>query len=388
MPNQDKSTQNQNPVSLSADPPVDQATTPPVAPVLFPQSDLPPLSPEFQNLSKNDAPAVPPGNSDSGSATPPDISSVIPKAKKKFGGGKIIATILVLAVIIGGLGAGVLLTQQQQLFKQKAIGACGDDCTTIGETKCVTGQTQSWITICSVPLAGCSNNYWKIDHYVDSCSSPPTSPPNPEKCSNPGGGNPDGCYNQYPGYEYCSVTNFGNGGLNHMRCDRTGASGLCTNTYIDPCDNPCLDRPSTPSYVKPPECSGGTPTPTVTPTSSPTLSPTATASPTESPTASPIAPSCIAVKAYDDGWTVLTNVQLSALTAGDIVNFCVNGSATSGTFDKAQFKINSILEPETTNKRPSTDDFCQSYTILSTDTTVSVKAKIHHTTLGWFGEEI
>jgi hypothetical protein len=73
------------------------------------------------------------------------------------------------------------------------------------------------------------------------------------------------------------------------------------------------------------------------------------------------------------------------------VNFCVSGSATTGTFDKAQFEINATLEPETTTRRispESPNDFCQSYTILSTDTTVVVRAKIHNTILGWFGESI
>jgi hypothetical protein len=115
---------------------------------------------------------------------------------------------------------------------------------------------------------------------------------------------------------------------------------------------------------------------------------TSTSTPTPTPTPSPGAPSCISVKAYDDGWTALTPTQLSALTVGDVVNFCVNGTSTIGAFDKAQFMINSTLKPETTTPRPGTEDFCQSYTILSTDTTVDVKAKIHHTTLGWTGEII
>ena len=110
--------------------------------------------------------------------------------------------------------------------------------------------------------------------------------------------------------------------------------------------------------------------------------------PPGSPTAPPTAPSCIAVKAYDDAWAALTTTQLSALTAGDTVNFCVSGNAASGTFDKAQFMVNTTLEPETTTKRPSSGDFCQAYTILSTDTTVGVKAKIHSSTGVWVGESI
>jgi uncharacterized protein HemX len=50
--------------------------------------------------------------------------------KKKFGTGKIIATILGLFLLIGGIGGGVLLTQQNQNVSEKAAfnQACYDDC--------------------------------------------------------------------------------------------------------------------------------------------------------------------------------------------------------------------------------------------------------------------
>ena len=125
-------------------------------------------------------------------------------------------------------------------------------------------------------------------------------------------------------------------------------------------------------------------TPTLPPTSPPTAPPTAT--PTITPTAPPVAPSCIAVNAYDESWIALTNAQLSTLIAGDHVWFCVSGSAT-GTFDMAQFKINTTIEQVvTTHDRPGSNDFCQSYTILPTDTTVTVQAKIHDINFGWIGE--
>jgi hypothetical protein len=50
--------------------------------------------------------------------------------------------------------------------------------------------------------------------------------------------------------------------------------------------------------------------------------------------------------------------------------------------------INTFLEQETVTKRPGTSDFCQSVTILSTDTTVSIRAKIHHSSGVWVGEDI
>jgi hypothetical protein len=99
--------------------------------------------------------------------------------------------------------------------------------------------------------------------------------------------------------------------------------------------------------------------------------------------------SCSNVKAYSSTWTLLTSAQLSALAPDTVVNFCVAGTASAGVFDKAQFKIGTTLGGETTTPRPgATNEFCQSYTIKSTDTTINVKAKINHTTLGWQGEAI
>jgi hypothetical protein len=66
-----------------------------------------------------------------------------------------------------------------------------------------------------------------------------------------------------------------------------------------------------------------------------------------------------------------------------VVNFCVSGA--NGNFDQAQFKIGNTVEGLITTKR-STGDFCQSYTIQPTDTTVTVSAKIHDTVKGWVGE--
>jgi hypothetical protein len=50
--------------------------------------------------------------------------------------------------------------------------------------------------------------------------------------------------------------------------------------------------------------------------------------------------------------------------------------------------INGTLEPETKSVRSGSTDFCQTYTISSTDITVSVKAKIHYSGQGWFGEDM
>ncbi|MCX6704997.1 MAG: GBS Bsp-like repeat-containing protein [Candidatus Woesebacteria bacterium] len=501
MPNQDP-TQNPNPVN----PPVDQPVSPIVPPAISPQSDLPPLSPDFQNLPENDVPATPsvsqsadlptetpaqadqPISNDAGSSAPPDISSVISKPKKKFGGGKIIATILGLIVLIGGVGAGIVLTQQKQLFQQKASGTvdCGaQTCNTATQVCCISGCKL-------ISEGGCGET-----STTKQCSSDSEYDPNFPDFS---------CRNQYEGYTYCSPISGTDQGYIRV-CEakyindqnspqQPDGTYYCHNRITNtPCNNPHAtptpvpaSTPTPPPPASPPTCSGATfpdcitpgtsftvtangvsnatqvkfPTwssangqddivwytsngapwqvsipqsshlggdinvhvymynnsytdvscdgknsiplcttpitppesPPITPPESPPITPpesppiTPPESPPVVPPALPPAPSCIAVKAYDSTWTFIPDTQLPSLTVGATVNFCVSGNAASGTFDKAQFMINNILKAETTTPRPGTNDLCQTYTILSIDTTVSVRAKIHNSTGVWVGESI
>jgi len=461
-------------------------------PVIFPHSDLPPLPPDFQNIPTTDTPPVSPTNQpanqtvtidvNNGSSAPPDIPPMTSNPKKKFGGGKIIATILGLIVLVGGVGAGILLTQQPQLFQQKAgsdVPYCsqlplGSDCSTsniTGATKCISyvnGDSNNPYDVYCCPsgqkISGstCVNNYiqpstvdcgLKPDGSVWNCNTDTqvccntgcvsksvgceagNEPQGVVRCSNDSN-TVAGCRDQLPGFEFC---------LNNteMKCTgpgpncgqdyntsgsscRPGGAVNCTNP-INLCggticrkwmcpegdtnnDGKCQTGDTGASYTDYPDCSNvscgnaccqidwlnsaGTDycnnarnckeiNLICPPPSEPTPIPTPT------PTPTPGAPSCIQVKAYDATWNVLTeDAQLSALTTGEVVKFCVDGMTNTGTFDKAQFMINTVLEAETTTVRPDSTDFCQSYTILSTDTTVSVKAKIHHATLGWVGENI
>jgi hypothetical protein len=411
MPNQNDPTQNPNPVNPPTDQPTSQTPTSQVPPVIFPESDLPPLSPEFQNLPKNDVPVTPPTDQlvgDGSNAPPPNISSVIPKAKKKFGGGKIIATILGLIILLGGIGAGIILTQQRQLFKQKASETCSNDSDTVlncrgkepGYEFCLNGSNMVCIAK-SGDLLGCGQDYGgsacddnpPADTGGGFCGCTPTN------CSDTC---PNGCAN------VC-----GNGCIKYVCPNKdTNSDGECdlrdtgaTKQYIAgagcpgvSCGDECCQIDYTSDGVNschPPDCKeinwncSPTAPPTASPTATPTPTPTLTPTPTPTETPDIPAPACLPVKAYDDSWTALTEAQLSALTVGDHVNFCVNGNATSGTFDKAQFKVNTTLEPEVTEHvRPDSDDFCQAYTISTTDTTVNVKAKIHHSSGVWVGEAI
>jgi hypothetical protein len=434
MPDQNNPTQNPNPVT----PPADAPIAPPVPPIISPQTDLPPLSPDFQKLPEDGTSAAPPANGGDGSAAPPDISSVIPKAKKKFGGGKIIATILGLIVLVGGVGAGIVLTQQQQLFQQKASdNTCSNPnpsckCSPADESHCqgtffTKGCTETTDgSACDITCAGvksCSD-----DNGADKCDNSSAA-----ACkgvdvgyvvdSNWTGECPGGKPTCSNGIQLVCKISSGTSCNANCKCNAAPPSPSSTPLVEDGCifdnfETKCsngqmCDVPKGEYGFAESKCSGVNAPDTGDKCSTygsqyycipggycirnSTCQPNDVAvknchedsscSPTNPPSGSPTAPSCIAVKAYDSAWAALTNTQLSALTTGDLVNFCVSGNA-SGTFDKAQFMINTTLGPETTTKRPSSKDFCQSYTILSTDTTVNVKAKIHSTTGVWVGESI
>jgi len=422
MPNQDPIQSPQN-TAAPADPQTANSSPvrePPAAPpVIFPQSDLPPFPPAFQDLPKDDTTNTndikmpqPVVVETPGSSAPPDVSSTIPKPKKKFGGGKIIATILGLVVLVGGVGAGIILTRQQQILKPRAENNCGAQNCDSTEVCCLTG--------CKKIADG-------------GCDSGGTG----RACPNSGDPTVDGCVGRNVGDEYCSAGTKRHCTWNDSLGECVGSivSGSCAclpNPHGTPEPNPiscgsvtcdgCTQK-CCPTGCKPKGTSCSSTTPSPTPTATPSLGCNALCVPDSNqcmtingvsltcyestsgnrvlaycrnasclnqtdcicPTVPPIAPSCIAVKAYDASWAALSSTQLSALTAGDTVNFCVNGSG--GTFDKAQFEIGTTVELETSTIRPGTSDFCQSYTILSTDTTVTVLAKIHdQTTNTWVGE--
>ena len=385
MPNQNDPTQNPNPVP----------------PSVFPQSDLPPLPPEFQNLPKNDVPATAPIDSHAASSAPPNFSPITSKPKKKFGGGKIIATILGLIILVGGVGAGIMLTQQKQLVNQKAATTA---CTNAGSTENCYGKNvgdtcTGGVGTCNLngngigcscntgggsggEVANCSGNTCSVGGFYDANSCYVVH----FGCNTIGGkdinGNWLGCNDWIIATKVQSATF-------NQTCGGEQIDVVCAAHTIpgEPFistghTSPCNGQPTAIPTTQP------TNNPTASPTASPSPTPTVTPTPTPTPTETPIVPSCIAVKAYDSEWTFIPETQLPSLTVGNVVNFCVGGSAPAGTFDKAQFMINSVLKAETTDPRPGTNDFCQTYTILSTDTTVNVKAKIHHSTGGWVGENI
>ncbi|MDO8341521.1 MAG: hypothetical protein Q7T59_06125 [Candidatus Woesebacteria bacterium] len=375
---------------------------------------------------------------DSGSAAPQDDAIMPPivtsKNKKKFAGGKIIATILGLFLLIGGVGAGVFLVKQNQNINEKASLACGveGNCLNLNQTCCEGLKTEADLDKCNQAgvqtgykcVMGCANVGTCLKLYQTCCSG--YEPYADTACNNVGVESgykckipaktptptpttasitiPNNCDTQIKcskGDTTCSVGNLFNKGtcyVNHYRCDKladgkgcsqylvagqaTSASfnQSCGSEQIDLYCEACgytgsnqLEINTGHTYV----CSG-------TPTTPPT------APPTTPPTSAPGTASCTDIKVYTIQnrsdmvvWDVKSEASLSNFKAGDNIYFCVNGTSSSGSFDKARFNVNGNFLPDTTTKRPGSNDFCSLYTIPSGTTTFNITSQIHHTTLGW-----
>jgi hypothetical protein len=105
----------------------------------------------------------------------------------------------------------------------------------------------------------------------------------------------------------------------------------------------------------------------------------------EQPTPPPdVSAQCQSIKVYDLSWGLLDATKLSLLQTGDTIRFAVLGQTTSGTFDKARFRINSATWlTETTTKKPGTEEFYIEYTLPAGVTSFNVEAEINHQSLGW-----
>ncbi len=394
---------------------------PAVAPSILPQTDLPPLVPDFQNVSEPPIQNTPPnpiatqpttGNDQSEPTVPPGLPPIISNSpKKKFGGGKIIATILGLLLLVGGIGGGVLLTQQNQNLSEKAStdyhiacdqclahaqggyqctsectdpnlipGACNTDngcgngqicqggqCVTGNRNTCTAGQDCGPAS--TIGASPCNPSGTQLTNYC----CPAGQIIQGGACTTLGGGGS------------CGGATAGQACTTGEDCHCQGGDACtskicepdihtsCTNQGRSWCDNMQSGTGKTccvKGYVCRTGGEGCVP--------GPTNPPGGTPPPSGAPTAQ-----CQNVKAYSSTFTALTSAQLAALAPNTVVNFCVTGSTTAGIFDKAKFTINSVAQSETTTKRPASQDFCQSYTIPATTKTFNISAQIHHATLGW-----
>jgi len=337
----------------------DKQQTTSAPPIIFSEDALPPM-PDLNTTN-------------SGSAAPADdiIMPVITTSstpKKKFAGGKIIATILGLFLLVGGVGAGVYLVQQNQNINEKAWTK--ESCESQDAILCPHPDYKATFEAGRINKEGLLEECYCA--YIGGGGGGGGSGGNPTSGTCPNG-NP---FNNQCVIIYCpnGDTDGKNGceipdtnawyGPRHTCGTKTFGANECGQ--VDPVDdNGVYCQLSGWKYdIKLSSCSGPWP-------------------PTVPPTAPAITAVCQNIKAYSPTWTLLTNNQLSALTTGSQVNFCVAGSATGGSFNKAKFTINGAVQPETTTVRPTSTDFCQLYTIPAATNTFNVTAQINHVTLGW-----
>ena len=324
---------------------------------------------------------------------PPIISNE--NAPKKKLGGKLIATILGIFMLVGAVSAGVILLNQQQDIREKAVG-CNPGCS-MGQI-CSNGTC-----IYSTPKPATPR---PTAVGSASVSTPRPATPRPTavgsaSVSTPRPSSGSGCNPNCSMGQICS-----NGTCIYSTPRPTTSStptatqkscpvgSVCAGMLASCTGDGCALKCPGGSYQTPGACNypavgqmldsvccksgtGGT-LPTIPPsTNNPSTNPPST-NPPSSPTLA-----CLNIKPYNTSWNALTVDQLKELKVGDKVRFTVAGTTTSGSFDKARFTINSVLQPETTSKKPNTQEFYTEYTIPTGTTSFTINAEIHHTTGGW-----
>jgi hypothetical protein len=326
-------------------------------------SDIPPAPENIQTS----IPTAPPAPEE---ATGPDLPPVIspPPAKKKFVGKKFIATILGILILVGGLGAGVVLVKQQQDIRERALYSpdalirqrertgeckgrcCIEKCTNSQDTDSVIKDSQGQ----TIPREAATPNQvclWADDMGKGSeCSSYPINATLPYK---------EGGYERDEVLNVLAVLNSNKAGAycSGGSCPQEGDTDIA-GYYIAP--NGKYYPIATTTGEKNGGGGGG-----------------ATAQ-------------CLSIKAYSEGWTLLAAADLSQLHAGNKIHLCVSGVIPNATpksgypFDKAKFTVNGTVRAEVTTKNPSKDrEFCDLYEIPAGISSFTIKGQIHHTSLGW-----
>ncbi|MCK4588313.1 hypothetical protein KAT60_00665 [Candidatus Woesebacteria bacterium] len=330
-----------------------------------------------------------------GEADIPPIVTTGGKPKGKVSK-KVIATILGILFLVGGVSAGVILVQQQQEIREQA--RLPEPCKICSGEICI----ETGISFCLPDLNECELS---VDCATSTpTSTPPTSTPTPTPdpedplCSLI---DPEYCVGNNPSNDcwcgdasgpsnepyWCCKLNGNPGkrvsGTTSCRCPDPynwgpreeygyfwcfNTLGKCTGEVVpctgylpgaDFCDTSvsCGTEPD-------PRCYGTTPTPT----------------PTDETYAS-----CLEIQAFDTEWNPIAD--LSSLVAGDVIRFTVSGDTNSGSFDKARFRINSpTWRTVVVAKKPGTSNFYDEYTIPEGVTSFTINAQIHHTNLDidWF----
>ncbi len=343
--------------------------------------------------------------------TIPDIPPVITTSGtggKKPVGKKMIATILGVLFLAGGIGAGVILVQKQQDIREEARSCTVGYTGTTGECRdgnmCRTYRFANCNTEIRCDGPACTASSTRYEEPEEETSSTTTSSLSDYDQCRADGNTPTECsgLSQLSDYDQCIAD-----GNTPTECRGTQDPATSSPQPPNACDRSAPDvAPTAPdgynNYCNDREIGascynrsgqegtcqeigdsslGGTQVeckcevgsapvvPASEPTTRPTLPPGVTAS-------------CLNIQAFDAEWNSITT--LSSLVAGDVVRFTVAGNASSGSFDKARFTINGTSRSEVSVKRPGTDEYYDEYTVPEEVTTFTINAEVHHTTLGWF----
>ncbi len=413
MPDQNNPVFPVSPAAPAANPPTGQSTpqtNQSVNPVVTTDPDVPPLPPDFQNIKPAPIPTpmAPPEEKpdESGTASPDNLPPVISTPKKKFGGKRIIATILGILLLVGGVGAGLLLTQQQQLFEQQAAGGwCPGgksrvpkggtqaDCPGGGKPAPVSQTTSSGQTVQPGQFGYVySQNGDKGQAYIAGTYIAD----NGQRYLVGGSGAND---TLKAAANYCDKNDCNNLNLSQTTKNQINQFATTGNTGsnlgpINCSDSSVSGWASQTSYTETEPCPGGgyliekvkidasgNKVQWCTSDNSNCKAKTTTTTTTTTTSSA----QCSSVGAYDATWNLITPAQLSTLAVGTTINFCVGGTTSGGGFDKAKFTINGVAQTETTTKGSGTAGglFCQSYQIPTGVTSFNVTGQIHDATLGW-----
>ncbi|MCL4382872.1 hypothetical protein M1545_03720 [Patescibacteria group bacterium] len=414
--------QNQNPPLPNENPVV------PASPQVVPDisGDLPPM-PEMDTPDENTGEEEIGDKKNQVGADKIDLPPVITATPKKTRrGGRVIATILGLLLLVGGISAGVTLVRQQQDIREKArfitegggggptsttktgIGdttagvtktGIGDTTagvakttgkvsdgdtdsgaktgigdTTAGVTKTGIGDTTASVTKTGTETVGCTDAQKAVcANRGELCSAPSGI------CLPKGDSGTVGCTDAQKAVcanrgELCSAPSGiclpkGDSGAKSPGGNQTASSGscqkICIKTDCDKVPAGC-PNPINNECETDADCGGGDGSTTTTTTGGSTSA------------------QCLNIKAFDTNWNALSTTELGQLQVGDKVRFTVAGTTTSGTIDRARFIINGVTRAAVTAKRPGTNEYFDEYTIPAGTTSFSIRAQLNHSTAGWF----
>jgi len=352
---------------------------------------------------ENDIPDLPPVLSTSG------------KPKKSFPK-RTVATILGILLLVGAVGAGVTLVQQNQDIREKAVCTANNACLSPGDSCC---GLEIFDASCAVTEARCSQS-----PSLGECESPGSCGASAQSCG-PG----EKCFKPAVGDSYCQADSScgGDGGGDGDECTPGGSDcafrercddGTCID--IDFCDNNSCDVEtaypgcSVSHYMSNDKddptvldiviaqgvrsanlgatdcgaeqidvscdgdgltdgvwrrydtnCTGGgggndndTPTPTTPPSEG---------------------GQCLDVKILDSNFEKLGPQKRAALVPGQLIYLAVSGERIPGGIDRARFWINEVRQDPTTRNRSIEDKrhFFMQYVIPAGTTSMKVDAQVH-----------